>query len=185
MEYNCNTTTPSESEPLSSTSPAPSLHAPVMISFPDMEITIQLQSGEEQSLKSASMDSLLQRLSDHIKARSSPVPAAPKRVMVSLSHEENEFRKGSVAMGHVSTQFINPISSMKHMTAAERRADDTTKFKKVQRRVRDNKEQLDLRVPFCKDGSTTKEGIVFDQAVTMVSFTPTKPDRRSAPPSRP
>jgi len=51
--------------------------------------------------------------------------------------------------------------------------DGTTKSKKVQRKVRDNKEQLDPRVPFCKDGSTTmKEGIVFDQAVTMVSFTP-------------
>ena len=112
--------TPSESEPQSSPASAPSLHAPVTISFPDMEITIQLQPGEEQSLKPASMDSLLQRLSEHIKARSSPVPAAPKRVMVPLSHEENEFRKGSVAMGHVSTQFINPISSVKHMIAAER-----------------------------------------------------------------
>ena len=45
--------------------------------------------------------------------------AATTRALVPLSPEENAFRKESVAMGHGGGQFINPISSVKHMTAAE------------------------------------------------------------------
>jgi len=65
------------------------------------------------------MHSLLLRLSEHVKAQSAPVQAVPERALAPLSPEENEFRKYSVNMGHVGAQFINPLSSVQHMTGAE------------------------------------------------------------------